>query len=120
LVVDTTHDHRFVPPSFRNVTHLTFDAGWLLLLYSTVGYWRVKRWETSLRSSQTQAVTPERVERDRAVRRQLTAAFGIPVMADDPNTRMRFDEHVGMLILPSQSALEEARLTRDLRAAGLM
>ncbi|KAF8742641.1 hypothetical protein AX14_002882 [Amanita brunnescens Koide BX004] len=79
---------------------LLLTTAWLLLLYSLIGYWRVKRWETSLRSSQTHAMIPER-----------TLQRGDLV---------RIDEHGDMLMIPSQGTLAEARLTRDLQAAGLM
>lgn len=73
---------------------------WLLLLYSIIGYWRVKRWETSLRFSQTHAITPQR--------------------RPSPTSHVRVDEHGDILVIPSQSSLAEARLTRNLRVAGLL
>ncbi|KAF8625559.1 hypothetical protein AX15_005323 [Amanita polypyramis BW_CC] len=103
---------------------LFMSVGWFLLISSLVGYWRVKRWETSVRSSQTQQLpTPDQVERDRAVRRQLRNALGIPTLsqpAEGHESHMRLDEHGNILIIPGRGALAEARLTRDLRAAGLL
>jgi len=95
--------------------------GWFLFISSVIGFWRVKRWEASVRSSQAQAPaapSAEQVERDRAFRRQLQSVFGIPVPVD--NSQVRFDEHGDMLVIPNQESLAEARLTRDLRAAGLI
>ncbi|KIL64504.1 hypothetical protein M378DRAFT_106192 [Amanita muscaria Koide BX008] len=98
---------------------LFMTIGWFLLISSVIGYWRVKRWEASVRSSQAQAPvtsSPDQQERDRAARQQLHSVFSMPV--DD--SRVRFDEHGDMLVLPNQEALAEARLARDLRAAGLI
>ncbi|KAK2460897.1 hypothetical protein APHAL10511_007367 [Amanita phalloides] len=121
--------------------HLTFSSkdwlsilfmsiGWFLLLSSIIGYWRVKRWEASIRSSQNQAlpstrpsaVPPAEVERERIMRQQIENVFGItiPHPFDDRNSRVRFDESGDMLIIPNRDILAEARLRRDLHAAGLL
>ena len=86
---------------FSTMHPVTVFLAWLLLLYSLIGYWRVKRWEASLRSSQTHAITPQR-------------------RPADLSSNVRVDEHGDMLMIPSQSSLAEARLTRDLRVAGLL
>lgn len=109
--------------SSRDLLSILFmSIGWFLLVSSLIGYWRVKRWEASVRSSQTQAPTPEQIERDRVVRRQLEHVLGIPnfLPGADPNSRIRFDEHGDMLIIPDAEALADARLARDLQAAGLV
>jgi len=51
-------------------------SGWFLLLSSIIGYWRVKRWEKSVRTP-TLPPTAEQMERDRNVRRGLEEVFGI-------------------------------------------
>jgi hypothetical protein len=50
--------------------------GWFLLLSSIIGYWRVKRWEKSVRTP-TLPPTAEQIERDQNIRRGLEEVFGI-------------------------------------------
>ena len=88
----------------HNASCNCIPIAWLLLLYSIIGYWRVKRWETSLRSSQTHAITPQQR----------------PAPRGDSTSHVRIDEHGDMLVIPSRSSLAEARLARDLRVAGLL
>lgn len=56
--------------------------------------------------------TPEDVERDLAIRRNIENVFGLN-LGDAPGAQ---PPHSAV----SQLALQEARLTRDLRAAGLL
>ncbi|KAK7454626.1 hypothetical protein VKT23_011379 [Stygiomarasmius scandens] len=120
------------------LSFLLMTVGWFLLLSSTVGFWRVKRWENSIRSSassnasalpppnQRNFLTREEVEQDIVMRRNLESVFGIPFEEDEipggrgPETRVHFDENGHAIVIPGQQALEEARLARDLRAAGLL
>jgi len=95
------------------LSFLFMTLGWFLLLSSVIGFWKVKRWEQSIRPSQPSApLTADDLERDRAVRRNLEEVFGLPM-------------GVGYSMVhssgaPTAHALEEARLARDLRAAGLI
>jgi hypothetical protein len=75
------------------------------LLSSAAGFWRVKRWETSVRASHQGPVTAEDIERDIAVRRNLAMAFGIEVA---PTTVLE------------REISEDARVERNLRAAHLI
>ncbi|KAF9496800.1 hypothetical protein BDN71DRAFT_1468331 [Pleurotus eryngii] len=100
--------------------------GWFILLSSSIGFWRVKRWETSIRaaSQRSEPITPEDVARDVAIRRNLYSVFGFGVPEEDtrrgdPGVHAE-DENGNVIVIPSQEALEEARLARDLRAAGLI
>ncbi|KAG7452079.1 uncharacterized protein BT62DRAFT_926292 [Guyanagaster necrorhizus] len=110
------------------ISFILMTAGWFLVLSSAVGFWRVKRWETSIRSTTTperpQVTTREEVERDIAVRRNLETVFGVSFDDDAthrPNPRMaHMDENGHVIVIPAAEALEEARLARDLRAAGLL
>ncbi|KDQ59350.1 hypothetical protein JAAARDRAFT_192849 [Jaapia argillacea MUCL 33604] len=91
---------------------LLMTMGWFLLLSSLVGFWRVKRWESSIKASRNSVpLTPEDVERDLAVRRNLELVFGITSTGKE--NRRRSSDHRAAL------AAEE-RLARDLRAAGLL
>lgn len=143
--------------------------GWFLLLSSTISFWRVKRWESSIRSSTTATnsvspsndsnpppgsrfLTREDVENDMAMRRNLATVFGINFEEEEQNARdaviasggfsagnsgqvggigglfgwggsagrVHVDENGHTIVIPGQEALEEARLARDLRAAGLL
>lgn len=83
--------------------------GWFLVLSSLISFWRVKRWENALRTPAV-APSPENIERDRTMRRNIENVFGITFGEDDERARMAM----------SAEAAAEARLTRDLRAAGLL
>lgn len=107
------------------LSFIFMTIGWVLLLSSIAGFCRVKRWEMSIRTSTPRAVTTEDVERDRSVRQRIQAVFGIPMDQDDveagpPADLVRTDQHGSMIVLPARELLEEVRLTRDLRAAGLL
>lgn len=95
-------------------------SGWFLLLSSILGFWRVKRWEESVR---TPAVPPT-VDDDQNVRRNLEDVFGIPIAqppdSEDNQSRNRQEDSANPTIPLTQSALTQARLARDLRAAGFM
>ncbi|KZT19119.1 hypothetical protein NEOLEDRAFT_1078491 [Neolentinus lepideus HHB14362 ss-1] len=100
-------------PSRDWLAFILMTLGWMLLLTSTLGFWRVKRWERSIRSaSQPQALTPDELEHDRAVRQNLENVFGIPLDQQNAEDRQ-------LAISPEALAAEE-RLTRDLRQAGLL
>ncbi|TFK72949.1 hypothetical protein BDN72DRAFT_835609, partial [Pluteus cervinus] len=104
---------------------LFMTLGWFLVLSSIVGFWRVKRWESSLRipPPPPRPISPQEVERDRAVRRNLQRVFGITFGEQEQGStvqeHVRTDENGNVIVLPTPQALEDARLTRDLRAAGL-
>ncbi|KAG5650574.1 hypothetical protein H0H81_011761 [Sphagnurus paluster] len=92
---------------------LFMTLGWFLLLSSCIGFLRVKRWERSLRAAEAQAprpASPGLVARDLAVRRNIAAVFGIGLVEEEM-TPAEADE---------QERAEDERLTRDLRAAGLL
>jgi hypothetical protein len=90
-------------PTHRNSS----PTGWVLLFTSVVGFWRVKRWESSIRSSShNQApLGPTDLAREVQVRRNLESIFGIGADVD----------------AEMDSQMEaEVRLARHLRAAGLL
>ncbi|KAF7330393.1 Metal homeostatis protein BSD2 [Mycena venus] len=98
--------------------------GWFLLLSSFIGFWRIKRWESSIRASST-PITAEDIERDAAVRRNIENVFGFSFGDEERGDRrqpvpVRRDENGTVVVIPTQELLEEARLARDLRAAGLL
>ncbi|KAF9000591.1 hypothetical protein BDQ17DRAFT_1359188 [Cyathus striatus] len=104
------------------LSFLFMTLGWFLLLSSIIGYWRVKRWESSVRTPPP-PTTPEDIERDIAIRRNIENVFGISFAEDDDERNRQHyvrDEQGNLVTIPSHEALEEARLTRDLRAAGLL
>ncbi|PPQ95722.1 hypothetical protein CVT26_008365 [Gymnopilus dilepis] len=97
------------------LSFLFMTLGWFLLLSSIIGFWRVKRWERTIRAP---ASTPntEELQRDVNVRRGLEEAFGIS-FAPPPGQQAR-DEH-GHTIEEFALA-DDARLARNLRAAGFL
>ncbi|KAJ3566142.1 hypothetical protein NP233_g7183 [Leucocoprinus birnbaumii] len=104
-----TPDDAILSVSSRDWLSFFFmTLGWFLVLSSLISYWRVKRWESALRTPAV-APTPQDLERERQVRRNIETVFGISFGEDE-----RTEEVSG----PEAEA--EARLTRDLRAAGLL
>ncbi len=107
--------------------HDTAATGWFLLLTSLISYFRVKRFELSVRASRTapQALTSEDIQRDVVFRQNLEDVFGISVVFDSESVVAAAN------LTPSHSpnemqqsrifrAIEEARLHSDLRNAGLL
>jgi len=92
------------------LSFLFMTLGWFLLLSSVIGFWRIKRWEKSIRTAPA-PVTPEAIERDIAIRRNIEQVFGISFVEEEDAQTARTRE---------LQVQEEARLTRDLRAAGLL
>ncbi|KAJ7170585.1 metal homeostatis protein bsd2 [Mycena crocata] len=104
------------------LSFLLMTLGWFLLLSSFIGFWRVKRWESSIRSTSA-PITAEDIERDAAVRRNIENVFGFSFGEEEGHDRrqpVRRDENGTIVVIPTQELLEEARLARDLRAAGLL
>ncbi|KAL1744462.1 hypothetical protein HDZ31DRAFT_64056 [Schizophyllum fasciatum] len=117
------------------ISFILMSLGWFVLLTSVVGYWRVKRWERAIRGTaqapppRAQRLSPEVIERDREIRRNLEAVFGIAsedeIEGDarrraEMERRVQQDESGNVIVLPARETLEEQRLTRDLQAAGLL
>ncbi|KAH7928221.1 hypothetical protein BV22DRAFT_1005190 [Leucogyrophana mollusca] len=106
------------------LSFLLMTLGWFLLLSSLIGFWRVKHWESAIRASHARGPpTPEEIEHDILIRRNIEQVFGIrdeggPAAAPPPPSRGR--SHATAIVIPGQRELEEARLTEDLRAAGLL
>ncbi|KAJ7052508.1 hypothetical protein C8F01DRAFT_997993 [Mycena amicta] len=89
------------------LSFLLMTLGWFLLLSSFIGFWRIKRWERGIRTTNTTPLTPEDIERDAAVRRNIENVFGFSFNEEDEAREQR-------------RRPVEARLARDLRAAGLL
>lgn len=58
------------------LSFLFMTLGWFLLLSSIIGFWRVKRWEHSVRTPAAPPTT-EQVEEDQHLRQNLQHIFGI-------------------------------------------
>ncbi|KAJ3559650.1 hypothetical protein NM688_g222 [Phlebia brevispora] len=93
------------------VAFLLMTLGWFLLLSSLAGFYRVKRWERSIRAASSSSAAAQ----TNSESRQDNMGRAFPEMflfrADDENDERRQDP-------PMNEA--EARLARDLRAAGLL
>ncbi|KAL0954815.1 hypothetical protein HGRIS_003760 [Hohenbuehelia grisea] len=119
---------RYTPVSSKDwLSFLLMTLGWFLLLSSFIGFYRVKRWEKSIReASAPDPSAPEDVVRDRAIQNNLRSIFGVSLPAEDRPSQaaqdlsVRQDVNGSVIVIPSQELLEEARLARDLRAAGLI
>ncbi|RPD61211.1 hypothetical protein L226DRAFT_508031 [Lentinus tigrinus ALCF2SS1-7] len=99
--------------------------GWFLLLSSCVGFYRVKRWEASIRAASLpeEPMTPEQRARDEQVRRNIELAFGFTGLSDEdepdsppPRREQPVDENDER----REATEAELRLTRTLQAAGLL
>lgn len=97
------------------LSFLFMTLGWFLLLSSLAGFWRVKRWEKSIRASNPGPGSVD-IERDSAIRRNIENIFGTGFVEELHQQQVRQEDPV----ITEQQALAEARLTRDLRAAGLI
>ncbi|KAI0058674.1 hypothetical protein BV25DRAFT_1810491 [Artomyces pyxidatus] len=118
-----------LPPPYVGhewVSFILMTIGWFLLLTSLVGYFRVKRFEMSVRASRSRGPAPlstEDLERDRVMRRNLEEVFGITI-AEESVTQTT--EHAPPSVTPRALDMgearreEELRLEADLRAAGLL
>lgn len=96
------------------LSFLLMTLGWFIFITSLIGFWRVKHWESSIRASNAQgSPTPEEIERDIAIRHNLEEVLGLP-LEDVPSA------HATPPRIPTQAELDEARLRRDLRAAGML
>jgi|SRR6266850_76611 len=103
-------------------------TGWFLLLTSMIGYFRVKRFELSVRASRTvpSSLSTEDIQRDVELRRNLEDVFGMSVVFDSESAAAAAANlappHSPDAILHSGvfRAIEEARLQNDLRDAGLL
>jgi len=96
------------------LSFLFMTLGWFLLLSSIIGFWRVKRWEITIRAPATPPSTDE-IQRDLNVRRGLEEAFGLTFGA--PPGQQARDEQGSLVETPEQ---DDARLARNLRAAGFL
>ncbi|KAL4064994.1 hypothetical protein V8B97DRAFT_1875429 [Scleroderma yunnanense] len=95
------------------LSFLLMTLGWFILLSSMIGFWRVKRWESSIRATNSRGpLTPEEIERDISTRHNLEQVLGFPL--EDEASQPQGPR------IPTQRELEEARLQHDLRAAGLL
>jgi len=113
------------------ISFLLMTVGWFLLLTSIIGFFRVKRFEMSIRASRAAppALSTQDIQHDVALRRNLEDVFGISVVFDsesatavaaaaNPPAPHSSDtpEHQGGIL----RAIEDARLQNDLRIAGLL
>jgi hypothetical protein len=116
------------------ISFFLMTIGWFLLLTSLIGYFRVKRFELSVRASRalpSAALSADDVERNVVLRRNLEDVFG--------GVRVVFDSELAAVAAAAASpaphrssnraqqqngvifrAIEEARLQNDLRNAGLL
>jgi len=90
------------------VAFLLMTLGWFLLLSSFAGYFRVKRWERSIRSS----APPPATQPDSTANTYHPLAGWFSFRTDDVHTEDQGEPHT--------MSEAEARLARDLRAAGLI
>ena len=65
------------------MSFLLMTVGWFVLLTAVLGFWRVKRWERSVRQAAYEAAhprpppTPEEIAREQAVIQSIEQAFGL-------------------------------------------
>jgi len=118
------------------ISFFLMTIGWFLLLTSLIGYFRVKRFELSVRASRAipssslaMSAAENDVERNVMLRRNFEGVFGgVSVVFDSdlataaaaanptPNPASGRVRQDGVIF----RAIEEARLQNDLRNAGLL
>lgn len=127
---DTQMDMRMAYAGHEWISFLLMTIGWFLLLTSMIGYFRVKRFEMSVRASRAggpPALTAEDMQRDIALRRNLEEVFGISAAYESEGAAAP----TATATAGSQSANRaqaerlaqssvEMRLMNDLQAAGLI
>ncbi|KAF9051178.1 hypothetical protein BDZ89DRAFT_1154081 [Hymenopellis radicata] len=115
------------PESKQWMSFALMAFGWFILLHAILSFWRAKRWAQAVNtptSTSTTSVTRADYDRDIAVRRNLESVFGVEFDPHEVQREQRpqvlVDENGHVVVIPDREALEEARLARDLRAAGLL
>ncbi|KAH9178121.1 hypothetical protein EDB89DRAFT_1843771 [Lactarius sanguifluus] len=128
--VPTLEDMRMAYAGHEWISFLLMTIGWFLLLTSMIGYFRVKRFEMSVRASRNggaPVLTAEDIRRDMALRRNIEEVFGLSVVHESDGAAATG----GFVPLQSANANRvqpgglprssiEIRLENDLRAAGLL
>ncbi|KAI0768164.1 hypothetical protein BD413DRAFT_140679 [Trametes elegans] len=92
---DMMHDMQFAISSRDWIALILMTLGWFLLLSSSVGFYRVKRWETAIRfaSLPAEPLTPEQRRHDEQVRRNIEAAFGFMDLGPDDDDHAHASRH---------------------------
>jgi len=86
---------------------------------SLLGFWRVKRWELSIRaSSQPRVITPEEQEREREVLTNLQIALGIHPVRPHPDARSPSTQNEAEMELRQLEEEEGLRSARSAREGG--
>lgn len=122
----TLPDMRMAVTGHEWISFILLTIGWFLLLTSIIGYFRVKRFEMSVRASRAPSVlTAEDMQRDIALRRNLEEVFGINLVHESEGAAAAG----GYVPLQSVNRVQPGRLRRssldrrlenDLRATGLI
>ncbi|KAI0078767.1 hypothetical protein K474DRAFT_1659934 [Panus rudis PR-1116 ss-1] len=100
---------------------LFMTLGWFLFLSSLVGFFRVKRWEKSIRdSANAPPPSPEDLARDAERRRAIQQAFMMPLFDDLDENNARGTHEGGVSTAEEQAIEAEVLLARNLRAAGFI
>jgi hypothetical protein len=100
------------------LSFLFMTLGWFLLLSSIIGYWRVKRWESSVRAPASPQTPQQSSIIDAQMRANLEQVFGIrfPPQHSEPSPIVVHE--VQTATTPSGQSNREQRLRSDLRAIG--
>ncbi|CAG8475206.1 1971_t:CDS:2 [Acaulospora colombiana] len=130
-----------VCPTTRQVAHIIIQLqtlpcstmmviGWFIFMSSLLGFWRVKRWERSIRASQAETVAQEESEQEDASNSNQTPD-AVNVRSTSPITAQLRDaelgglppihysrEHEGVAEHDHEAAQNEERLRRDLASVG--
>jgi Protein of unknown function (DUF2370) len=101
----------------------TKQTGWFLLLTCLIGYFRVKRFELSVRASRTNPLSAEDIQQDAVLRRNVEDMFGITIFFESQSVNAdRSSPQTANRWPPRRNTRtsEEERLENDLRDAGLL
>lgn len=102
----------FSPTTTEWIAFFLMSIGWFVLLTSLLGFWRVKRWEHGIRQANEAPIPTAGDLNNTVFMSRVMTVFGIPT-----------EDGEGVPIDPNeeqQATEEDMRLTRDLRASGLL
>lgn len=92
-------------------------VGWFIFMSSLLGFWRVKRWESSIRASHPRVITPEEQQQEREVFTNLQTALGVQfVIRPHPEARSpsaRTEAERALRQLGEEEGLRSARSARE-------
>jgi len=102
------------------VSFVLMTFGWFLLLTCLIGFFRVKRFELSVRASRTTPRSAEDIQQDVELRRNVEDMFGITILFESQSANADRTSPQTANRWPPRRTSEDEQLENDLRDAGLL